>query len=206
MAAAREKEVGGRSGVLRRSRSGRRMPEMKRSLRLVIAVLVASATLALASCSGPQRRLRADDRVQDPDRGAPPTDDEVVKTVAEVVGLHNKLRAKEKLNSLEVSPKLAKAARRHADDMAKRKEMGHKGSDGSAPADRITDAGYKYRRVGENVAYGRWTPDQLLKGWMDSPPHRHNILGSYSQIGVACAIAEDGTAYWCVTFGLPIRP
>ncbi len=90
--------------------------------------------------------------------------------------------------------------------MAKRKKMGHEGSDGSAPADRITDEGYRYRRVGENVAYGRWTPEGLMHGWLESPPHKKNILGSYSQIGAACAIAEDGTAYWCVTFGLPLRP
>jgi uncharacterized protein YkwD len=44
-----------------------------------------------------------------------------------------------------------------------------------------------------------------MKGWMDSPPHKRNILGSFSQIGVACATAEDGKRYWCVTFGLPAR-
>lgn len=182
------------------------MPDMKRSLRLPIGALVASAMLGLAACSGPPTRLRADTRLQDPDRESPPTADEIAGQLTKVIGIHNELRAKEKLNSLEISPKLTKAARRHADDMAKHKKMGHKGSDDTAPADRITDAGYKYRRVGENVAFGRWTPDRLMKGWMDSTPHRKNILGSYSQIGAACAIAEDGNIYWCITFGLPIRP
>jgi uncharacterized protein YkwD len=45
----------------------------------------------------------------------------------------------------------------------------------------------------------------LMKGWMESPHHKRNILGSYSQIGVACAIDVDGKRYWCVTFGLPAR-
>ena len=40
---------------------------------------------------------------------------------------------------------------------------------------------------------------------MNSPHHKQNILGSYSQIGVACAIGESGKRYWCVTFGFPNR-
>jgi uncharacterized protein YkwD len=179
------------------------MQDMDRSPGLAFAVLVASATLALASCSGPPTRLRADAL---PSQDPPPSAQEVARQIEKVFALHNELRSKDKLNSLEISPKLTKAAQRHADDMAKRQKMGHTGSDGTAPADRIVEAGYKYRRCGENVAYGRWEPDRLMKGWMDSPPHRKNILGSYSQIGVACATAEDGKTYWCVTFGLPIRP
>jgi uncharacterized protein YkwD len=41
-----------------------------------------------------------------------------------------------------------------------------------------------------------------MKGWMNSPHHKQNILGSYSQIGVVCAIGESEKRYWCVTFGL----
>jgi uncharacterized protein YkwD len=170
---------------------------MNRSL-LALAVAV---SLTSAACTGPPRRVRADDLPPE----APPSAKEIAERVTKVVALHNEARAKEKLNSLEVSPRLTKAAQRHADDMAKRREMSHKGSDGTMPGERIKDAGYIYRRSGENVAYGRWTPERLMEGWMGSPPHKKNILGSYSQIGAACAIAEDGRSYWCVTFGLPLR-
>jgi uncharacterized protein YkwD len=81
----------------------------------------------------------------------------------------------------------------------------HKGDDGSSPIARIKATGYPYRRAGENIAAGRFTTERLMKGWMDSPHHKRNILGSYSQIGVACATGESGKRYWCVTFGLPIR-
>jgi uncharacterized protein YkwD len=40
---------------------------------------------------------------------------------------------------------------------------------------------------------------------MNSEIHRHNILGSFSQIGAAIALDEKGTPYWCITFGLPRR-
>jgi len=170
-----------------------------RRLRLLAATV---AAIGLGACNGPPTRLRADDRPP----ASVPTDAEVADRVARVIDLHNDERAARKLSTLEVSPRLTRAARRHADDMARRKVMAHKGGDGSSPFDRIEATGYLYRRAGENVASGRFTPERVMKGWMDSPPHRRNVLGSFSQIGVACAIAEDGTSYWCATFGLPMRP
>jgi hypothetical protein len=122
-----------------------------------------------------------------------------------VVQAHNRIRAAAKRPALAVSPRLQAAAQRHATDMAARGEMTHKGGDGSTAIVRIKDTGYPYRRAGENIAAGCFTTDALMQGWMDSPPHKRNILGSYSQIGVACATAENGKRYWCVTFGLPMR-
>jgi uncharacterized protein YkwD len=118
---------------------------------------------------------------------------------------HNRIRAAAKLPTLAVSPKLRAAAQAHARDMANRGQMTHKGSDGSSFSDRIAVQGYRYRRAGENVAAGYFTTERLMKGWMDSPHHKKNILGSFSQIGVACATGSDGKRYWCVTFGLPAR-
>ena len=123
----------------------------------------------------------------------------------EVVKAHNRIRAEAKLPRLVVSRKLQAAALTHAKDMAARKKMTHTGSDGKRVADRILAEGYRYRRAGENIATGRFNVERLMKGWMDSPPHKRNILGSFSQIGVAYATAEDGKRYWCVTFGLPAR-
>lgn len=122
-----------------------------------------------------------------------------------VIKAHNRLRAEAKLPPLEVSSKLQAAAERHAEDMAAHGKMTHKGSDGSSSIHRIVAKGYKYRRAGENIAAGHFTVDSLMKGWMESPHHKRNILGSFSQIGVACATGENGKRYWCVTFGLPAR-
>jgi uncharacterized protein YkwD len=123
----------------------------------------------------------------------------------EVVKAHNRIRTEAKRPALAISSKLQAAAERHARDMAAQDKMTHKGSDGSSPIIRITDEGYPYRRAGENIAAGRFSTERLMKGWMESPHHKRNILGSFSQIGVACATAESGKRYWCVTFGLPAR-
>lgn len=123
----------------------------------------------------------------------------------EVYEAHNRIRFAAKLPRLQPSQKLEAAARRHAEDMASSKAMTHSGSDGSTPFDRIKAAGYVYRRAGENVAVARFGVERLMKGWMDSPHHKANILGPFSQIGVAYATGSDGKRYWCVTFGLPMR-
>ena len=124
---------------------------------------------------------------------------------AEVIKAHNRIRAEAKLPPLELSTKLQAAAEQHAKDMAAQGKMTHKGSDGSSSIHRISAKGYKYRRAGENIAAGHFTVEALMKGWMESPHHKRNILGSFSQIGVACATGENGKRYWCVTFGLPAR-
>jgi uncharacterized protein YkwD len=133
------------------------------------------------------------------------TDFDAKAACVEVVKAHNRIRAEMKLSSLELSSKLTAAAQKHAKDMASHGKMTHKGSDGSSAMKRILAKGYNYRRAGENVAVGNFTVEGLMKGWMQSPHHKRNILGTFSQIGVACATAEDGKRYWCVTFGLPAR-
>ena len=124
----------------------------------------------------------------------------------ELVVLHNRLRAGAKLHSLEPNKKLQAAAEEHARDMASRHKMTHEGSDGSSPSERIIGQGYRMRRSGENVAFGPRSCEAVMKGWMNSPPHKANILAEFPQIGAAYATAPDGTRYWCVNFGLPARP
>lgn len=124
---------------------------------------------------------------------------------AELVEAHNRARAKAGLPPLAVNDRLSQAARRHADDMAGRRRMSHRGGDGSTPFRRIESAGYPFERAGENVAHGQSTVEAVMAGWMASPGHRRNVLGRYHEIGAACATDEGGSIYWCVTFGSP-RP
>ncbi len=120
-----------------------------------------------------------------------------------IVEAHNALRTDAKLKKVTSNRKLTAAAQAHAEDMAARHKMSHTGGDGSSSSERVKARGYRYFRAGENVAAGRFTAERVMKGWMDSPGHRRNILGGYSEIGVGYAVDESGTGYWCVTFGLP---
>jgi uncharacterized protein YkwD len=171
-------------------------------------LLAALPVTMLAGCTWVPTRASQVSKAQDANAAPPSKKSKLFDSKAacdEVIKAHNRLRAEAKLPPLEVSSKLLAAAERHAKDMATMAKMTHKGSDGSSSIHRIVAKGYKYRRAGENVAAGYFTVDGLMKGWMESPHHKRNILGSFSQIGVACATGENGKRYWCVTFGLPAR-
>jgi uncharacterized protein YkwD len=124
-------------------------------------------------------------------------------TASAIVAAHNRERAERKLPPLVAEPRLTEAARVHAEDMATHKKMAHEGSDGSEPATRVRRQKYVYLTTGENVAAGQETVASVMASWMNSPHHRENILGDFSEIGAARAKAADGMIYWCVEFGRP---
>ncbi len=80
-----------------------------------------------------------------------------------LLGLHNVARAKMRLPPYRADPRLTAAAQAHADDMARRRRLDHKGADGSQPWDRATRAGYHWRAVAENVAAGQTTTESVMK-------------------------------------------
>jgi uncharacterized protein YkwD len=124
--------------------------------------------------------------------------------VAQLVEAHNLERAKEKLPLLKLEAKLTTAALEHAKDMAEHEMMSHDGSDGSTPEKRVVATGYRYLRTGENVAEGYKGVGDVMAGWMDSPHHRENILGEYTEIGVARVLGKDDKPFWCANFGTPM--
>ena len=105
-----------------------------------------------------------------------------------------------------VSPTLDAVALEHSRDMAEHRKLGHPGSDGSAPADRVTRSGYAWRGTGENVASGQQTADAVMKSWLDSPGHCENIMEPrFTEMGIAFALAPDQNPniYWTQVFATP---
>jgi uncharacterized protein YkwD len=107
---------------------------------------------------------------------------------------------------LSLSPALERAAKAHANDMARHSLFEHKGSDGSAPADRVTRAGYTWRTVAENIAAGAPDAQSVVQGWLDSPGHCANLMGAqYREMGVAYTVNEKSKSgiYWAQVFATP---
>lgn len=169
------------------------------TLRLVgIWAILGLMLSGCASPSSPGRPSMADSPSLDAS--------DLSSAMSDLIEAHNRTRESAGLAALEPDPQLETTALRHARDMARRHQMSHRGGDGSSPFRRIQAQGYQFRRAGENVACGQVSVEAVMDGWMRSPGHRRNILGGYSQIGAACATDENGTPYWCVTFGVPERP
>jgi uncharacterized protein YkwD len=90
---------------------------------------------------------------------------------------------------LALDPALTRAALEHSRDMAQHDDFDHRGHDGSTPAVRVDRAGFgAHRIVGENIAAGAMTPDEVAKGWLASPAHCENIMdGRFTLIGIGYA-------------------
>lgn len=108
--------------------------------------------------------------------------------------------------SLKQAAALERAALAHAQDMAARDYIGHKGHDGSMAADRATRAGYAWVAIAENVAAGQTTAEEVANTWLASPGHCANLMNPrYSDTGVAFALNPAGEKgiYWAQVFAAP---
>jgi uncharacterized protein YkwD len=117
--------------------------------------------------------------------GAPPAP--LPAFAAQVIDLVNQQRAAAGCPALVANDALMSIAQAHSQDMATHDFFQHEGSDGRTPFQRMNDAGYRYRRAAENIAAGPKRPADAVALWMNSPPHRANILD--------CALRETGVGY-----------
>lgn len=124
---------------------------------------------------------------------------------AQIREAYTQARAKAGLPPLALNPQLMDAAREQAQFMAKRQELSHNGLGGFTPDQRVVQHGYQYQQVGENIAAGQQTVQEVMQSWMSSPPHRHNILGNFTEMGAARVMGANGVPYWCVVFGRPLH-
>ncbi|HEX8611763.1 MAG TPA: CAP domain-containing protein [Telluria sp.] len=105
---------------------------------------------------------------------------------------------------------LASAALAHSSDMAGKRYFSHTGKDGRMVDERALAAGYRWRRVGENIAVGQDSPDEVVAGWLGSPGHCANVMDAQlSQMGAAYAInhaGESARVYWTQVLADPAAP
>lgn len=116
-----------------------------------------------------------------PDTATTPVD----ASLQAALDLVNAQRKQAGVAPLTLNPLLTKAAQSFADDMAAYNYFSHYGRDGSTPGSRITAAGYKWSSYGENIAKGYASWQDAIRGWMNSPGHRANMLNArFKEIGL----------------------
>ncbi|MFI6764703.1 CAP domain-containing protein [Streptomyces sp. NPDC050355] len=117
-----------------------------------------------------------------------------------VVDLVNDQRAQHGCGPLTVDPRVQKAAQAHSDDMAARNYYEHNTPEGVDPGTRMTNAGFRWSSWAENIFKSPKDPATALKGWMESPGHRANILNcSYKYTGVGVNLRSNGP-WWTQDF------
>ena len=107
----------------------------------------------------------------------------------------NSFRAQHGRPALSVSGPLSAAAYAHANDMASRQRLDHKGFRQRVP---IVSPG----AAAENVLWGCDSEDCAIRMWAKSGGHRANMLrGDVSSYGIASATGDNGRHYWVLELG-----
>jgi uncharacterized protein YkwD len=97
---------------------------------------------------------------------------------------------------------LERSAQGHAKDMAKRNYFSHTSKDGRSMDTRIINAGYTFKgfksfMVGENIAFGQTSINEVMAGWYKSEGHCKNLMNpGFKEVGVA-----EYNTYWVQDFG-----
>jgi uncharacterized protein YkwD len=136
-----------------------------------------------------------------------PIDSAIVRAI-------NVVRADDGLRPVRLSRTLTRVALGHTRDMLTHQLMTHAASDGTSFAARMAArlTGL-YSRVGETIFWEAVeadpTADSIVQAWMDSPPHRAQLLDRrYRAVGVATVTGDyQGTNTLAVTadFGVHRR-
>ena len=128
----------------------------------------------------------------------------VRKTMLEQVNAARKAAGR---RPLAPDPHLDAAAQEHAQDMLTRAYYDHDTPEGSTPRNRVEASGYLAHKVGENIAEGEFSVEEVMSGWMGSSGHRRNLLDpEFVDFGVGLAIGrfEDRLRIlWVQEFGTP---
>jgi uncharacterized protein YkwD len=95
----------------------------------------------------------------------------------------NDQRAQNGLAALTLDPLLNKSAQLKCDDMVAKDYWQHNAPDGTEPWAFMQRAGVQYSAGAENLAYGFSGAGAVISGWMNSPGHRANMLGDYTNVG-----------------------
>ena len=156
---------------------------------------IADATRSLTTCTTPN----ADEQL-----------------AAEVVTLINQIRVRNGLVPVTVNEKLTAIADgyacEHIEDNFYELLGGPEGEGlahyhpitGDGPGERAFRAGYLFRSLGENLAGGQRTPEEVVGDWMASQGHRDNILApQWRETGVGVRTGGHFGVYWVQMFGDP---
>lgn len=119
--------------------------------------------------------------------------------------LINAYRRQHGAGNLSRQDQLGAAAEHHSQDMAKQNYFSHKLANGDSAEENIARFGYRgWDHVGENIAAGFETAEDVMAAWKKSAEHDRNMRNTnFDEIGIGRAYDKDSKYgwYWTTTFG-----
>ena len=129
---------------------------------------------------------------------------------SDVVAQINAVRGQNGLAPLVVQSQLNASAQGFAQAMAAGRFFAHVAPNGSTMASRDEASGYTgWTNLEENIAAGQTTPAAVVNAWMQSPPHRGNLLSpkvTDTGVGFVYVPGSPYGYYWVQEFGAETAP
>lgn len=111
----------------------------------------------------------------------------------------NEYRDGKRRATLDASDALTRAAQAHAADMLAQTYFSHTSKDGSTFTDRIKAQGFKACFAAENIAFGATSGAAAIEQWINSPPHKRNMLHRKAE---EYGLGQAGK-YWVMVLAAP---
>ena len=128
--------------------------------------------------------------------------------IAEVLREVNVQRELSGKQPLRLDNRLTAAAQKHAKNMSEIFFFDHLSPDGRGVVERVTEEGYPWRVIAENIGAGLPLPKSMVKAWMNSRDHRNNLLSDdFNDVGIGyCQPFKNErkpshSHYWVLVFG-----
>ncbi len=134
----------------------------------------------------------------------------------QVLGYLNAFRAQDRVcgersfaaaGPLRWQAQLEQAALGHAAELAQGEALNHLSLSGRTLRERVRAQGYLAYRVGENLAAGQESVDEVLRTWSSSAKHCENIMQpAFHDVAMVCAKgAGKYGSYWVMNLGHSVR-
>jgi uncharacterized protein YkwD len=172
--------------------------------RAAVLLAIVSVGVAAAGCGqGPGTTVLSGTFVSPTNQCGVPAEAEQYAT--RVFELVNEERASQGLAPLTTNSVLADMAGSYACEMVEGGFFDHNSPiTGSTLGSRALQAGYYFKKVGENLAGGQTSPEQAMSEWMASPGHKENILNEdFVEMGTVVRTGGHYGWYWVQEFGQP---
>lgn len=118
------------------------------------------------------------------------------KMYEEIIDIINKYRYEDKKEGLETDNDLMIIAQTRAEEIAKSKVTSHTRPDGNYFSTIFNEYGITDGKVGENIAWGYSTAEEVCGQWQASKTHNENLLNAqWTRTGIGIAKYDNGYVF-----------
>jgi uncharacterized protein YkwD len=164
--------------------------------KTIAFAFISALCFTIQACSQPSEQTSQEESLE---LQATPSQQKEEALQQSVLDYVNQYRKNKSLAPLQMFPLITAEALRHSQKLADEKiPFGHDGFDGRAK--RLMSQITGSNSIAENVAYGKFSAQEVVNRWIQSSGHKQNIEGKYTLTGVGIVRRKDGYLFFTQIF------